>query len=232
MRTTRGGSCCRALLRLNAENARGRYIAMTPSLGGTADVLLNMRGADPLCMDLVDQPEKIEPAVEKIFSAWRQAYQMIWDVLMGVGVGAMNWVGLWSDQPYHVLECDFNYLIGPRPFRMLFLPEITRQAAAVGRSIFHLDGPGAARHYQALLDTPEITAIQYVTGAGNSALTHLEMLKNIQKHGRPLQVIVPAHEAVELSRELDPSGLCLLVEADLSPAGMDQLFHEICKPYK
>ena len=58
------------------------------------------------------------------------------------------------------------------------------------------------------------------------------MLKNIQKHGRPLQVIVPAHEAVELSRELDPSGLCLLVEGDLGPDGMDQLYREICKPYK
>ena len=142
------------LLRLNAENARGRYLVMTPSLGGTADVLLNTRGADQLCLDLVDQPEKIAPAVEKIFNTWRQAYQAIWKTTMDLGVGTINWVGLWSDRPYHVLECDFNYMIGPRPFRDHFLPEITRQAAAVGRSIFHLDGPGAARHIQSLLDTP------------------------------------------------------------------------------
>ena len=219
------------LLRLNAENAQGRYIAMTPSLGGTADVLLNMRGADQLCVDLVDQPEKIESAVESIFTTWRQAYQAVWEVSMGRGVGTINWVGLWSDQPYHVLECDFNYMIGPRPFRKLFLPEITRQAAAVGRSIFHLDGPGAARHFQSLLDTPEITAIQYVTGAGNSALTHLDMLKTIQKQGRPLQVTVPVQEAVALSRELDPAGLCLLVEGDLGPAGMESVCREICKPF-
>ncbi len=217
------------LLRLNAENARGRYIAMTPSLGGTADVLLNTRGADQLCMDLVDQPEKIEPAVQEIYQAWRHAYQTIWEIIMDMGVGTINWVGLWSDKPYHVLECDFNYLIGPRPFRALFLPEITRQAAAVGRSIFHLDRPGAARHIQALLDTPEISAIQYVTGAGNSALTHLEMLKTIQKRGFPLQVTVPVAEAAALSRALDPSGLCLLVEGDLSPDAMDALYAEVCR---
>ena len=150
---------------------------------------------------------------------------------MESGVGAINWAGLWSHQPYHVLECDFNYLIGPRPFRKFFLPEITRQAAAVGRSIFHLDGPGAARHIQSLLDTPEITAIQYVTGAGNSALTHLEMLKTIQKHGRPLQVTVPVQEVVELSRALDPSGLCLLVEGDLGSEGMQSLYNEFSRYY-
>ena len=219
------------LLRLNAENAQGRYLTMIPSLGGTADVLLNTRGADQLCMDLVDQPEKIAYAVEQIYATWRQTYQAIWDVSMSMGVGIINWAGLWSNQPYHVLECDFNYMIGPHPFRQLFLPDITRQAAAVGRSIFHLDGPGAARHIQSLLDTSEITAIQYVTGAGNSALTHLEMLKTIQKHGRPLQVTVPVHEAVELSRALDPSGLCLLVEGDLGPQGMDALYREFSRYY-
>ena len=56
------------------------------------------------------------------------------------------------------------------------------------------------------------------------------MLKTIQKHGRPLQVIVPAEEAVALSRELDPSGLCLLVEGDLGPEEMQSLYTEICKP--
>ena len=135
------------LLQLNAENARGRYIAMTPNLGATADLLLNTRGADLLCMDLIGQPEKIGPAVEKIHDAWRPAYQAIWEILMDLGVGAINFVGLWSDQPYHVLECDFNYMIGPRPFRSHFLPEITRQAAAVGRSIFHVDGPRSRPAY-------------------------------------------------------------------------------------
>jgi hypothetical protein len=63
----------------------------------------------------------------------------------------------------------------------------------------------------------------------DSALTHLDMLKTIQKHGRPLQVIVPVQEAVELSRGLDPAGLCLLVEGDLGPDGMDALYDEFSR---
>jgi len=219
------------LLRLNAETARGRYLTMTPSLGGSADVLLNTRGAEPLCMDALDQPEKIAAAVEAIYPSWQQGFAAVWQTTLQQGVGAINWVGLWSNRPYHVLECDFNYMIGPRSFQKLFLPDIARQARAVGRSIFHLDGPGAAKHYQALLDTPEISAIQYVTGAGNSVLPHLPMLQHIQQRGRPLQVTVPAEEAVELSRRLDPRGLCLLIEADLGCAGLDALYREICQPF-
>jgi hypothetical protein len=221
------------LLRLNAETARGRYVPMTPSLGGTADLLLNTRGSAHLSLDVIDQPERIRSAVKAIHRAWRIGFEKIWDTTTAAGAGAINWAGLWSDRPYHVLECDFNYLIGPHPFQQLFLPEIARQAAAVGRSLFHLDGPGAAKHCDALLDTGEITAIQYVTGAGNSALAKLEMLKRIQRRGRPLQVTVAdAREAIELSRVLDPSGLCLLIEVDLDPDGMDAFYRELTQPFR
>jgi hypothetical protein len=219
------------LLKLNAENAAGRYLIMTPSLGGTADLLLNTRGSGPLCLDVLDQPEKISAAVEAIYLAWQKGYARIWGTPLSLGVGTINFVGLWSDQPYFVGECDFNYLIGPRPFQELFLPDIARQARAVGRSIFHLDGPGAAKHFQALLDTPEINAIQYVTGAGKSALAQLKMLQIIQRQRRPLQVVVPAREAVELSRRLEPQGLCLIIEEFDSLAELQAVYAEICRPY-
>lgn len=219
------------LLKLNAENARGRYLAMLPSLGGLADVLLNLRGAGPLCLDVADRPEKVSAAIEALYPAWRQGTMRLWDTTARFGAGAINWVGLWSNQAYHVLECDFNAMISPRAFQELFLPDITRQAAEVGRSVFHLDGPDAARHYKVLLATPQITAIQYVTGAGNSVLPKIEMLKAIQAAGRPLQVTVAAEEAVVLSRQLDPAGLCLLIEHDLDPAGLDALYTEICAPF-
>ena len=219
------------LLEINARTAQGRYLAMTPSLGGSSDVLLNMRGADNLCMDLADQPEKIQAAVDKIYSAWRIGFEKVWGAYLAQNAGVINWVGLWSEIPYHVLECDFNYMIGPQPFQQLFLPEIVCQAASVGRSMFHLDGPGAARHIDALLEADEISAVQYVTGAGNSALTRLAMLKKIQKVGKPLQVTVPAEEVIELSRQLDPAGLCLLVEHSLNAGDLQKLYEELCRLY-
>jgi hypothetical protein len=49
------------LLALTAADARGKYLVCSPNLGGTDEVLLNLRGSAQLCMDVIDQPEKILP---------------------------------------------------------------------------------------------------------------------------------------------------------------------------
>lgn len=200
------------MLETVAQAASGRYVAATPTLGGAADVLLNMRGSSKLCLDLVDQRERIMPAVDAIHAAWHAAFSLLYDTATRNHAGLIHWLSLWSDQPYYVAECDFNYMISPVDFNELFLPDIVRRAKTVGRSIFHLDGPGAARHIDALLDEPAITAIQYVTGAGNSALKKLEMLKKIQERKKPLLITVyEPEEAIALARELKPQGLALLI---------------------
>lgn len=200
-----------AILRTLAADARGRYVACTPSLGGSADVLLNFRGPDRLCLDLGDRPDNILAAVDGIYSAWREMYQLIWDTLCASPHSpTINWVGMWSDCPYHVLECDFNSLIGPRDFQRFFLTDIDRQARAVGRGIFHLDGPGAARHIDALLELDSLQAIQYVAGAGNHAFKYLPMLRNIQAKGKALQIACDSDEVLALARELEPAGLAFL----------------------
>jgi hypothetical protein len=209
-----------ALMEILVQDAAGQYVACTPSLGGSADVLLNMRGPDPLCLDLLDRRDDVLAAVNAIYLAWRQAFQLIWDTACPVpkkenpAVGVINWVGMWSNQPYHVLECDFNYLIGPRDFEQLFLPDIERQAREAGRGIFHLDGPGAARHIDALLEVDALQAIQYVAGAGHRAGDWLPMLRKIQKKGKALQIACDGNEVLALSRELEPAGLAFLTGYD------------------
>ena len=93
--------------------------------------------------------------------------------------------------------------------------------------MFHLDGPGAARHIDALLEIPGLDAIQFTPGAGTpSALAWVDMFRKIQSKGRSLLAIVPAEEALELSEALSPQGLALLVEGRLEPAQWDALFEE------
>lgn len=210
-----------------AQAAAGRYLVATPTLGGGADVLLNMRGSSKLCLDLVDQREKFTPAMDAIHLAWHKAFQLMWDTVSNRGSGLIHWLTLWSDVPYYVPECDFNYMISPRDFQELLLPDIVRRCKTVGRAIFHLDGPGATRHIDALLDEPSITAIQYVTGAGNSGFKKLDMLKKIQARKKPLQVTLydPA-EVVPLARELKPQGLAFLIDF-ASPDQMMQVYREL-----
>jgi hypothetical protein len=208
-----------------AGDAKGRYLFCTPDLGGSADVLLNLRGSATLCMDVAEQPEQIEKAVNAIFPAWRRAYTRLYEIALGHGVGLIHWLGLWSNRPYMIPACDFNFMIGPRQFERLFLPDIARQAEAAGRAVFHLDGPGAARHIDALLECEAIQAIQFTPGAGTpSALAWVEMFRKIQRKGRSLLVICPAAEVLPLCAALRPEGLALIVDDPPAPEALDALF--------
>lgn len=224
----------RSLARRVAEDARGRYLVFTTVLGGTGDILANLRGSGQLCIDVIDRPEQIEAAVEAIYPSWHQAYTALWESIVGQGAGAVNNVLIWSNRPYMVSECDFSALISPQAYQRLFLPDIARKARTVGRAIYHLDGPDATRHVDAIMDVPEIQAIQYVTGAGTpSALAKLDLLKKIQARGKALQVTCPASEVLELCKELKPEGLCLSVSWDLpdNVSQIDRLFDRFCKYY-
>jgi hypothetical protein len=215
-----------------AEYAAGRCIVTAPALGGAGDVLLNLRGASELALDVIERPERITRALDGIYTAWRQAWSEGYRRTVERGAGIMRWANLWSDRPYCVTECDFNYMIGPKPFERLFLPDIARAAATAGRSIFHLDGPGATRHIDALLSIPELQAIQYVPGAGTpSALKWVELLRKIQRAGKALQVICPPDEVLPLCDELRPEGLALWSEGVLPPDDLDDLFDRFCKRY-
>lgn len=217
------------LTRRVAADAAGRYLVCTPDLGASADVLLNLRGSGPLCMDVVMCPETIRSAVNAIYASWRRAFTSLYANALEFGAGVVHWLALWSSRPYAVPACDFNALIGPAHFQSLFLPEIARQAKAAGRAIFHLDGPDAARHIDALLDVPQIQAIQFTPGAGSpSVLAWLDMLRKIQAKGRSLLIFCPAEEVMELAGSLRPEGLAIFIEQPPAPDDLDALFAQFC----
>jgi hypothetical protein len=225
-------SLMRRLLGLVADDAAGRHLVCTPDLGGSGDVLLNLRGAAGLCTDILGRSQCVKKAVEAIYPSWRTAFSALYRETVEHGAGLIHWLGLWSNKPYVVPACDFSALIGPDHFAALFLPDIARQAAAVGRAVFHLDGPDAARHIDLLLDVPEIQAIQFTPGAGTpSALAWVDMFKKIQSRGRSLLVFCPTDEVLRLCDELRPEGLAIALDEPVPPADLDALFECLCRRF-
>jgi hypothetical protein len=194
-------------------------------------LLLNLRGAQQLSMDTILQPEKITASLDAIHPLWVKAFRTLYETIVGAGAGVTYYLGLWSNTPYELAAADFNALLGPPAFRDLLLPSIVQRAEVAGRAIFHLDGPDAARHYQTLLDTPAFTAIQYVVGAGNSALDKLDMLKDIQAAGRPLQVLCAFDDVLPLCDALAPDNLCILMDEVPGPTELDTLYAEFEQRY-
>lgn len=222
-------SLLKQLLAISAEAGQGRFLVCTPDLGGSADVLLNLRGSTELCTDVIEQPQKIVQAIDALYHSWRQTYIQLYEQTLPRGAGVVHWHQLWSNQPYMIPACDFNYMIGPEDFNQLLLPDIARQAGTAGRAIFHLDGAGAARHIDALLELPELDAIQYTPGAGTpSALAWLDMFKLIQSKKKSVLIFAPAEEVPELCRQLKPEGLAINF-GESNPQRLDQLYAQVCK---
>lgn len=223
----------RTLLELVSKDAAGRYLVCMPDLGGSADVLLNLRGSQPLCMDAIEQPDRVREAIDAIYPAWHRAFTELYRVPHAHGAGVIHWLQLWSQRPYMIPACDFNFMIGPGEFRDLCLPDIARQAATVGRAVFHLDGTGAARHIDALLEVPDIQAIQYTPGEGTpSVLPWIEMFHKIQKKGRSVLAICPAKEVLKLCEEVRPEGLAILITESLTPQNLDDLFETFQRRFR
>ncbi len=222
----------RTLTERAAQESPGRFLVCTPDLGGAGDVLLNLRGCSALCMDAAANPEPIRAAVEALYGVWHRAFTELYRIAVGErGAGLIHWLTLWSDRPYVIPACDFNFMIGPREFQDLFLPDIARQCATVGRAVFHLDGPGAARHIDALLEVPELN-IQFTPGAGTpSTRPWVDMFRKIQDRGRSLLVICPAEEVLELCKALRPEGLALFLDPAPPPEDLDRLFDAFQRRY-
>ena len=221
-----------ALLSRAAQDAAGNYVVCTPDIGSTADTLITLRGSTKLAYDLVDRPEVIDAAVQEMYFGWRAAFSELYRQTVDLGAPMIHFFGIWSDRPYGLMACDFNALIGPTHFEEMFLADIARQAETAGRAFFHLDGPGAAKHIDALLTVPGLQAIQFTPGAGwPSALAWVDMFKKIQASGRSVLAICPADELLELCDALDPASLAIIIDDALTPAELDDLYEAFCRRF-
>ena len=115
---------------------------------------------------------------------------------------------------YYIPSCDFSIMISSEMYREFFLPELLAEIAWLDRSIYHLDGPGALRHLDTLLDIPKLDAIQFVYGDGaKPASRWIHIFQRIQKTGKNLHISIEPHEVQFFMENLHPEGVMLQTEA-------------------
>ncbi|HSJ54924.1 MAG TPA: hypothetical protein VLC52_14380, partial [Anaerolineae bacterium] len=224
----------RTLTRMVSEDSVGRYLVGSAGIGMGGDSLMTMRGSSELCIDVIEQPERIMRAIEAYYPLWIGLVREFYNITTAAGAGLMHvTVPVWSNRPYVCIQCDFSFMISTRHLSHIFLPEIARQAATLGRSVFHLDGPGVANHIDAILEVPDIQAIQWVPGVGmESILSWVPMLQKIQRRGRSLQVICPPEEVLPICQALKPEGLMITLGRSLAEPDLLALYEGFCKQYR
>jgi len=196
------------------ERGRGRYLVGIPDFQVPLDVVSLLRSPERLCIDLIENPDAVKAAAHLILDeVYSYCYDDIYSILTRYTPFVGNWMGLFAAGRHDVIQCDFAALISQRHFEEFCLPDIQRQCQMLDTCIFHLDGPGAIRHLDMLLEIKELDAIQWVPGDGNPpAKAWLAMLKKIQCAGKCLWVSAPPEDVNAILEELRPEGLMIHVE--------------------
>lgn len=150
---------------------RGRFLLQFPDLIEGLDTLAAMRGTEKLLVDLVERPHWVHSSVRSITDLYFRYYDVLYDLLRDEVGGSIYWV--WAPGRLTKLQCDFSAMISPAMFREFMLPILIEMTERVSYSLYHLDGPGAICHQQALLSIPRLNMIQWQPGAGNEPQWHL-----------------------------------------------------------
>jgi len=217
------------LLAAAAERASGRYLVGLPDLNGPGEILARLRGTEPLCLDVIERPELVRQAVERITFAWFRYYEACVGLIHQHVPGSITWMGIWSLTPAVDLQCDFSCMISPEQFNELFLPSLRWQTEAVARTLYHLDGPDAVRHLPALLALPDLTGIQWIPGAGAAEMSEwTDLCRTVLEAGKLLYIACRPDEVEFLLRELPHEGLLLRTSCH-TPQEADALLANVAR---
>lgn len=162
-----------------------------PNLGGMMDIVESMRGANNSLMDLYDDPDEIIRLNDDIYNAYEFAYKNYIDAIVKEDtLGYTGWIPLLSQKPYFISQCDFCCMIGPDQFDEFITETLKKEAKLIDRSFYHLDGPGAVKHLDTIIQCG-FDGIQWINGAGSKPLDDeawTQIYKKVHEAGLLLQV--------------------------------------------
>jgi len=203
------------LLSEASKQAPGSYYVGVPDLNGPSEILSRLRGTERLAKDTIRRPKEVKEAIDKITYAWYRYWQAAQGTIHQHIGGYVFWMGIWSDIAAIDLQSDFSCMISPESFEYLILPSLRRQTEWVSRTIYHLDGPDAVKHLDALLSLEKLDGIQWVPGAGAPpASKWISLLRRIQEAGKLVHITVGKAEIPILLDKLDPEGLMMNIRCE------------------
>jgi len=185
------------------------FVAMNDNCG-IIDALAHLRGTENLLLDMIENPDFVHEARDRITAAWKETQAEVFEIVKenNLGGSTHSWMQLWAPGRHLQLQCDYSCMISPEMFEEFVLPELEETSSAFDYCTYHLDGVEQLRHLDMILSVKGINNIQWTRVAGQPKTSeNIEALQKIQKAGKGL-VLLPDRDEVEfLMKNLSHKGL-------------------------
>ncbi len=194
------------LLRKAAARGQDKFLVGALDMHSNFDWLAAIRGPEQVCMDLLDQPDLIHKAMTCVRKLYGELYQAVYEAGGMAGRGTSGFLPYYCGERFATTQCDFCLLLSDGQFREFVLPALEEESNFLDHSVYHYDGRGALRHFDAITSIQRLDGIQWTPSAGDKPMIEwIDLLKRFQATGKNVFVGCSAEEVKIFHRELKPN---------------------------
>lgn len=196
------------------KKADGKFFVGYTDLHPSLDCAMDFLGTENLCYELCDNPELVKKLTWKLCDCFFPVFDFYKKKLKDMP--SCTWMGIPFEGTMHIPSCDFSSMLSDRMFEEFALPCIQKEVSAFDYNIFHLDGPGVAKHIDSILDIDGIGAVQVVQGVGDDEpiMQWLPLIKKIVDRGKGVVVSLKKEELREFMSNIGHKGIYLTLAAE------------------
>ncbi len=162
----------------------GKLLIASNTLGANVDALAAVYGSEELLVAMVENPDAVHSALIEIDQAHADILEALSELLDYPRFGSINRHGMYHSGRINVPQCDFSCMISDRMFREFVVPYLAKEMQRLDAVEYHLDGPDAIRHLDALCEIDALDLIQWVPGAGQEGKDWSELFDRIDALGK------------------------------------------------
>ena len=143
----------------------GKLMIAPPTLVANLDALAAVRGIENLLADLAECPDKVRRALSQVCDAHTEVMRAYAVLLDFDTCGCINLDGNYISGSIGRPQCDMSCMISPDMFKEFVIPALEREASDTDAFRYHLDGPDALKHLDALLEAEFVDIVGFGAGA-------------------------------------------------------------------
>jgi len=146
----------------------GKLLIASNTLSANLDALVALRGAQGLLWDMIEKPDAVHQALDQVTRAHSRILDALAELLDYDTYGSINRHGMYCRGRVNVPQSDMSCMISPAMFAEFVEPYLRREMDNLDAVEYHLDGPDAIKHLDALCKIDSLDVIQWVPGAGDA----------------------------------------------------------------